>query len=299
MRVPDVSRVAVVVLLGALSGSAMAQAPWSYVPGVSDGGVLQDLKAVRPIEGCNIAGGLTPVVGNTDEPGKSAPMWCGTPPFCLTPGSVGGNEVCDMLAYSRREPRYNPAGVPGVNGVRHPFDLRCRNTGDMPLALTTGTAVSTAEDGRCPPPCREQTFVDGACTFNIPERKHTESALATYGSGHISGSMSATCYLGAWTVTSSSCVDNTPAPPPPPPPTGGPGNGGDDVDEPLQKCRGRVSWTGHGNTCFANIGTRDEGWTGNVYYDFGNVAGSASVTCTNGRYTVIESDCSNGGLGAD
>lgn len=296
MRVPDVSRVAVVVLLGVLSGSAMAQAPWSYVPGHSDGGVLQDLKAVRPIEGCNIPGGLTTVVGNTDEPGKSAPMWCGTPPFCLSSASVGVNEICDMLAYSRREPRYSPAGAPGVNAVRHPFDLRCRNTGDMPLALSTGTAANSAEDGRCPPPCSAQTFVDGACTFNIPERKHTESASATYSSGYISGSMSATCYLGSWTVTSSSCIDSTPPPPPPPPPPSGGDGDGDGTTLILNQCNSMTDYIdcgGAGASGFASLSYGNEGDVSNPIW---NEYIQTTYRCSSGSWRLESLVCNPIGL---
>jgi hypothetical protein len=44
------------------------------------------------------------------------------------------------VPYSRRDPRGNPNGRPGANSVRVPDDLRCVNTGNMPV------------NGRCPLP---------------------------------------------------------------------------------------------------------------------------------------------------
>lgn len=306
------TRITAALLFAALHvGSALAQSPWSYVPGKGDGGVLQDLKAVRPIEGCTLPGGLQSVVGNPDEPSTSAPFWCGAPPFCLTNASVGVNEVCDMVPYSRREPRYDPNGAPGVNSVRHPYDLRCRNTGNMPLAVSTGSAANPAEDGRCPPPCPAQTFVNGSCSFNIPQRNHTESASASYRSGYISGNMSAACYLGAWTVTSSSCVDRTPAPPPSPPSGGGGGGSGGNGGIPVaQNCNQRTislraqvyeCYTGR-NYCSYNLpnmtdGTRRSLRGSTADYCGGGADAWVDVSCRNGTYVVNSYSCwmSDGG----
>lgn len=109
---------------------------WTYDP-AKDG--MKDLRALKPIEGCLAPGGLVKIT-STDEPGVSAPYWCGKPPFCLTDAATPLGEQCTILPYSRRNPRYDPNGAPGANGVRNPQDLRCVNTGLMPIA------------GRCPLP---------------------------------------------------------------------------------------------------------------------------------------------------
>lgn len=99
---------------------------------------MQDLRAVRPIEGCMAPGGLQRII-SSDEPGSGA-FWCGPPPYCLTQAAVPGNWHCTIVQYSRRDPRGDPNGRPGANPVRNPQDLRCVNTGNMPV------------NGRCPLP---------------------------------------------------------------------------------------------------------------------------------------------------
>lgn len=99
---------------------------------------MQDLRAVRPIEGCMTPGGLQRII-SSDEPGSGA-FWCGTPPYCLTQAAVPGNWHCTIVQYSRRDPRGDPNGRPGANPVRNPDDLRCVNTGNPPV------------NGRCPLP---------------------------------------------------------------------------------------------------------------------------------------------------
>lgn len=106
---------------------------WSYNP-AKEG--MKDLFQMRPIEGCNVAGGLQPIT-SSDE-GDSAMFWCGTPPYCLTQPAIAAGEQCTILQYARRNPRYDPNGTPGANGVRDPDDLRCSNTGLPPI------------NGRCP-----------------------------------------------------------------------------------------------------------------------------------------------------
>lgn len=119
-------------VVGAAAQSASHSLPgggWYYDPSVH--GML-DLKAIRPIEGCNLPGGLTKIT-SSDEPGVSAPFWCGTPPFCLTDSATGVSESCTIMPYARRNPRYSPTGTPGVNSIRNPEDLRCGNTGLQPI----------------------------------------------------------------------------------------------------------------------------------------------------------------------
>jgi hypothetical protein len=109
---------------------------WTYDP-AKDG--MKSLRNLKPIEGCLAPGGLQRIT-HSDEPGMSAFFWCGPPPFCLTEPAISVGERCLVLQYARREPRYDPNGMPGVNGVRDPEDLRCENTGLMPI------------NGRCPLP---------------------------------------------------------------------------------------------------------------------------------------------------
>lgn len=60
---------------------------WSYDPARQG---MQDLRAMRPIEGCMASGGLQRITA-TDEPGSAA-FWCGAPPYCLTqPAKDRGN----------------------------------------------------------------------------------------------------------------------------------------------------------------------------------------------------------------
>lgn len=108
---------------------------WSMDPSKQG---MRDLRSVRPIEGCMAPGGLQRII-SSDEPGSGA-FWCGTPPYCLTQAAVPGNWHCTIVQYSRRDPRGDPNGRPGANPVRNPEDLRCVNTGNMPI------------NGQCPLP---------------------------------------------------------------------------------------------------------------------------------------------------
>ena len=118
---------------------------WTYDPSI-DG--MKSLRDMKPIEGCNIPGGLQRVT-SSDEPGKSTQFWCGSPPFCLTDAATPLAEQCTILPFTRRDPRYDPNGKPGVNGVRDPDDLVCTNMGLPPI------------NGRCPLPPTVSATLNG------------------------------------------------------------------------------------------------------------------------------------------
>lgn len=135
------TRAAALAIMALSAATAFAQhnlpgGGWTYDP-AKDG--MKDLRALKPIEGCNVPGGLQRIT-DSDEPGVSTMFWCGTPPFCLTDAAIPVGERCRVVPYSRREPRGDPNGIPGANGVRNPEDLRCENTGLQPI------------NGRCPMP---------------------------------------------------------------------------------------------------------------------------------------------------
>lgn len=87
-----------------------------------------EMPVVPRIDGCMVPGGLQ-LIQSSDEPG-SARYWCGLPPQCLTvpQGTFNGTTYhCSINPFSRREPRGDPAGLPGRNPVRDPQDLTCEN----------------------------------------------------------------------------------------------------------------------------------------------------------------------------
>ena len=159
MRASHFFRSAFVVTFGLLAAAmscAQHDLPgggWTYDP-AKDG--MKDLRALKPIEGCLAPGGLVKVT-STDEPAMSGPYWCGTPPHCLTEAALPGNWNCTVVPFSRRNPRGDPNGTPGSNGVRDPQDLRCVNTGLQPIA------------GRCPMPPTVSATLNGQLNLTVLE----------------------------------------------------------------------------------------------------------------------------------
>jgi len=102
---------------------------------------MADLRAMLPIEGCNVPGGLQRI-SDWDEP-SSVPFWCGTPPHCLNVG-LAYADSCVFIKHCRRDPRYDPNGAPGANGCRDPEDLVCVGSGAHPEG---GYCLQTCWDG--------------------------------------------------------------------------------------------------------------------------------------------------------
>lgn len=133
---------------GAFAG-VTAEGKWTYDP-AKEG--MADLRAMLPIEGCNVPGGLQRI-SDRDEP-SSVPFWCGTPPHCLNVG-LAYADSCVFIKHCRRDPRYDPNGAPGANGCRDPEDLICVGSGAHPEG---GHCLQTCWDGSripfsqaCPP----------------------------------------------------------------------------------------------------------------------------------------------------
>lgn len=137
---------------------------WWYDPGRHG---MQDLRTLKPIEGCNVPGGLQRIT-SSDEPGQSAQFWCGPPPYCLTDAALPGSWNCTVVPFSRREPRGDPSGTPSANPVRDPDDLRCVNTGLPPIS------------GRCPmPPSVSATFNGQATGTSVQVGQNVVLAISS------------------------------------------------------------------------------------------------------------------------
>src|SRR6218665_2723952 len=122
---------------GAFAG-VTAEGKWTYDP-AKEG--MADLRAILPIEGCNVPGGLQGI-SDRDEP-SSVPFWSGTPPHCLNVG-LAHADSCVFIKHCRRDPRYDPNGAPGANGCRDPEDLICVGSGAHPEG---GYCLQTGSDG--------------------------------------------------------------------------------------------------------------------------------------------------------
>lgn len=225
----------------------------------SSTGLTIQMPVLPRIEGCNAPGGLVRIE-SSDEPG-SAPYWCGVPPMCLTVASGAFNGTsfhCDINAYARREPRGNPAGLPGANGVRDPDDLTCQ-AGLYAGGRPVGGICPPAPTPPAPPP--PSPSIGGSVWFNPASGYDGDAATlfwtgsgaaaiadvlacttgyssagqpATGGAavGNLSGGASVTCGVRFWdagrtmsadasaTMPNSSAVSGTPSPPPPPPACG-------------------------------------------------------------------------------
>lgn len=240
-------------VVGAAAQSASHRLPgggWYYDPSVH--GML-DLKAIRPIEGCNLPGGLTKIT-SSDEPGVSAPFWCGTPPFCLTDSATGVSESCTIMPYARRNPRYSPTGTPGVNSIRNPEDLRCGNTGLQPinsrcpivptaritfnnstnLNVNTGASITVRVTTTNAKP-----EWGGSATLNCTGANANRSPFNSknvalnvnnysIGSGTVpsAGTLNCTLTVSNWRGTATATAKVTIKAPAPKPPSGGGGSGG-------------------------------------------------------------------------
>lgn len=223
----------------------------------SSTGLTIQMPVLPRIEGCNAPGGLVRIE-SSDEPG-SAPYWCGLPPMCLTVASGAFNGTsyhCDINAYARREPRGNPAGLPGANGVRDPDDLTCQ-AGLYAGGRPVGGICPPAPTPPAPPP--PSPSIGGSVWFNPASGYDGDAATlfwtgsgaaaiadvlacttgyssagqpATGGAavGNLSGGASVTCGVRFWdagrtmSADASATMPNSSAgsgstPPPPPPPS--------------------------------------------------------------------------------
>ena len=329
----NLKRYAALMVLGLLMSGASAQqnlqgGGWTYNPAI-DG--MQDLRALKPIEGCNEPGGLRRI-NSTDEPGSSSPFWCGEPPFCLTDAAAPTNEQCTIVPFSRRDPRGDPNGRPGANGVRDPDDLRCVNTGLQPIA------------GRCPMPPQITATLNGQQALTIQEGNQVTLAVSSphatqlrqscvgvntaytpfntdnldtiagrdgshgpgtlLNVGNTSCTLTATNVRGSVSTTVVSVVTARPVPPPPvTTPPGGVTGGGTEIPV-VQNCTARpIRLTATTYECYARrnwcdyrLPNLENGASRTVSGTHGDYCGGGAqaelgVTCSNGSYVVTSHQC--------